>query len=96
MSIDIMPGIQLYQTEADDELLIQSAFENGCWLVPDIKFSTREVSREPSEAYPAQAKPGRGTPIIGSRCVWLGQMAIMAAMGLEDVENVEELCSDGS
>ena len=40
-----MPGIQLYQTNVDDSLLIQAALECGCWLVPDVEFTTAESSR---------------------------------------------------
>lgn len=39
-----MPGIQLYQTEADDCALIESVLENGCWLVPDILFTAPNAS----------------------------------------------------
>jgi hypothetical protein len=45
MCVIIMPGIQLFQTAIDDSLFIQAALECGCWLVPDIEFTSAEASR---------------------------------------------------
>lgn len=45
MCLIIMPGIQLFQTTKDDSLLIQAALESGCWLVPDVEFTSAEPSR---------------------------------------------------
>ncbi|MGD0631016.1 MAG: hypothetical protein ABR987_16940 [Terracidiphilus sp.] len=40
-----MPGLQLYQTEADELVLVKAALDQGCWLVPDLNYETDEVQR---------------------------------------------------
>jgi hypothetical protein len=35
--------MQLYQTESDEILLVKSALDQGCLLMPDIHFKSREV-----------------------------------------------------
>lgn len=40
-----MPGLQLYQTEVDELLLIRAAFEEGCCLVPDVHSKVPEARR---------------------------------------------------
>ena len=40
-----MPGIQLYQTEADELTLIEAALEEGCWLVPDLNYEAADARR---------------------------------------------------
>ena len=40
-----MPGLQLYQTEADELVLVRAALEQGCWLVPDLNYETPEAQR---------------------------------------------------
>lgn len=40
-----MPGIQLYQTEVDELVLVRAAFERGCCLVPDLHLRSPEVQR---------------------------------------------------
>lgn len=38
-----MAGIQLYQTEQDETLLVEAALSQGCWLTPDINYETSQV-----------------------------------------------------
>jgi hypothetical protein len=40
-----MRGLQLYQTESDEHVLIEEAIRLGCWLVPDIPSSSSEAHR---------------------------------------------------
>jgi len=40
-----MPGLQLYQTEADELVLVRAALEEGCWLVPDSSYDAPEAQR---------------------------------------------------
>jgi hypothetical protein len=40
-----MPGLQLYQTEADELVLVRAALEQGCWLVPDLSYDAPVAQR---------------------------------------------------
>lgn len=40
-----MPGLQLYQTESDETLLVNAAFDQGCLLVPDTHLISPEVQK---------------------------------------------------
>ena len=38
-----MPGIQLYQSEQDEIVLVTAAVSNGYWLVPDLHYESAKV-----------------------------------------------------